>query len=341
MTEVALSQLKVVHPEPLNTAIDSLKAQSKALTQIAQRLGSEFVAAIELILSCPGRTIVSGIGKSGLVGKKIAATLASTGTPSFFIHPTEAYHGDLGMITPDDLVILISYSGETEEVNKLVSPLRNFGNRIISILGNNHSTLARNSDVCLNVTVEREICPNNLAPTTSTLATMAMGDAIAVALIKARDFKPMDFARYHPGGSLGRRLHTRVRDVMRHRNLPFISPEKTVHESMFTMTTGRLGLAIVVEDDLLKGIITDGDLRRAMLRDPNMMNKPVCEFMTKDPVTVQASTLLVDAENLMQEKKISALIVMGDRSEPRKANDICGVLEIYDHKPTDSLLNYG
>lgn len=341
MTEVALSRVVAVHPEPIKTAIQSLNAQSQALTQIAQRLDSEFVAAIELILNCPGRTIVSGIGKSGLVGKKIAATFASTGTPSFFIHPTEAYHGDLGMITPDDLVILISYSGETEEVNKLVSPLRNFGNRIISILGNNQSTLGRHSDVTLNVAVEREICPNNLAPTTSTLATMAMGDAIAVALIKARDFKPMDFARYHPGGSLGRRFHTRVRDVMRHRNLPIISPEKTVHESMFTMTTGRLGLAIVVEGDLLRGIITDGDLRRAMLRDPQMMNKPVREFMTDEPVTVQANTLLVDAEKLMQEKKISALIVMEECCEPSRANDICGVLEIYDNKPTESLLKNG
>lgn len=314
----------------VDVAIESLYAQSQALNQIAQRLSEEFNQAIEFILSSKGRTIISGMGKSGLIGKKMAATLASTGTPSFFIHPAEAYHGDLGMITPEDLIILISYSGETDEVIKLIPSLKDFGNPIIGICGDNLSTLAKYSDITLNVTVEREICPNNLAPTTSSLATMAMGDALAVALIKARNFKPLDFARYHPGGSLGRRLLTRVRDVMRKENLPIVAPNTKVRDCVFTMTSGRLGLALVVEDGLLKGIITDGDLRRAMLQDPDMMNKFVEEFMSFEPVTVSASTMLADAESIMQQHKVRALVVMGERNRPGARDGICGILEIFE-----------
>ncbi len=244
-----------LHTQPnfVKIAVQSLQAQSRALNQIAEQLGDEFDAAIRLILNCCGRVIVSGVGKSGLVGKKISATLASTGTPSFFIHPTEAYHGDLGMIKPEDLVILISYSGETDEVIKLIPSLNEFGNPLISIVGNRNSTIAKHSGIVLDVAVEREICPNNLAPTTSTLATMAMGDALAVALIKARNFKPMDFARFHPGGSLGRRLLARVRDVMRKDNLPIVAPQTTARDCLFTMTTGRLGLVLVVESGRLQG----------------------------------------------------------------------------------------
>lgn len=307
-------------------ATESLLAQSDALRAMAHRLGPEFDRAVDLILTCRGRTIVSGMGKSGLIGKKMVATFASTGTPSFFIHPAEAFHGDLGMITPRDLLILISYSGETEEVIKLLPSLQQFGNRVIAMTGREDSTLAKNSDVVLNIAVEREVCPNNLAPTTSTLATMAIGDALAVALIKARDFKPADFARYHPGGSLGRQLLTRVRDVMR-TNLPMVSPKTTVHECLFTMTSGRMGLALVMEGERLRGIITDGDLRRAMLRDPHMLEKPVAEFMTTNPVTIRAEMNLAEAEALMLEKKIHALVVVDEREGE---DAVCGVLEIYD-----------
>jgi arabinose-5-phosphate isomerase len=333
MNEVALVEQIAEQPDAVKIAIESLHNQARALIQIANRLGDEFNRAIELILACPGRTIVTGMGKSGLIGKKMASTFASTGTPSFFIHPGEAFHGDLGMIIPGDLVILISYSGETEEVIRLIPSLKNFGNPIIGVMGNQRSTLGKHSDITLDVAVEREICPHNLAPTTSTLATLAMGDAMAIVLIKARNFKPMDFARFHPGGSLGRRLLTRVSDVMRTDNLPLVVPSTKVRECVFTMTSGRMGLALVVEDGCLRGIITDGDLRRAMLRDSGMMDKPVREFMTPEPVTVQTDALLVEAEKIMQERKITALIVMRGRSQSGNADDICGVLEIYDRKP--------
>lgn len=306
-------------------AIDSLKAQSEALNLMASRIGVEFENSVNLILETKGRVIISGMGKSGLVGKKMAATFASTGTPSFFIHPAEAFHGDLGMITPDDLLILISYSGETEEVCKLLPSLKHFGCNIISFVGKPTSTLGRASNVVLNVAVEREVCPNNLAPTTSTMSTMGMGDALAVALIKARDFKPMDFARYHPGGSLGRQLLTRVRDAMK-TDIPIVKTDSTVHECLFTMTSGRLGLAVIADDDEIKGVITDGDLRRAMLKDNGLLNKPVLEFANLKPITVQASTMLSDAEDLMRAKKISVLVVVGDRDN----DGICGVLEIFD-----------
>lgn len=310
----------------LRTAADSLIAQSNELKRLAGRLGDEFDHTIELILSCRGRTLISGMGKSGLVGKKIAATFASTGTPSFFIHPAEAFHGDLGMITPDDLIILISYSGETEEITKLLPSLSHFGNQIISMTGKPESTLGLRSDICLNIEVEREVCPNNLAPTTSTLVTMGLGDALAVALIKARGFKPLDFARYHPGGSLGHRLLTRVRDVMK-THLPTVAPDTLVNECLFTMTSGRMGLALVMEETRLIGIITDGDIRRAMLKDTEMLNKPVSLFSSKNPITVNAGAMLSDAEELMRREKLRVLVVTDERAE---SNKVCGILEIFD-----------
>jgi arabinose-5-phosphate isomerase len=305
-------------------AKEALTAQSAAVNALANRIGWEFQHAVELILACSGRVVICGMGKSGLVGKKIAATLASTGTASFFMHPGEAFHGDLGMLTNEDLLVLISYSGETEEVVKLIPSIKGFGNRIIAIAGKSTSTLAKNANVFLDVSVEREVCPNNLAPTTSTLATMAMGDALAVALIQAREFKPMDFARFHPGGSLGRRLLGRVRDVMR-KNLPCIDPKATVRECLFTMTAGRMGLALVMNAEKLQGIITDGDLRRALMKDPHMMEKPVNVFMTRKPFTVDAETNLAEAEGFMVEKKVRALVVTEGEDQR-----VCGVVEIFD-----------
>lgn len=307
-------------------AVDSLKSQSDALNAMANRLGVEFDTAVSLILSCKGRIIISGMGKSGLVGKKMAATFASTGTPSFFLHPAEAFHGDLGMIMRDDLLVLISYSGETEEVTKLLPSLKHFGNPIISLVSSPASTLATHSDVVLNVAVEREVCPNNLAPTTSTMATMGMGDALAVSLIKARDFKPNDFARYHPGGSLGRKLLATVRDAMTVR-LPRVEATSTVHECLFVMTSGRLGLALLMDGDELIGVVTDGDLRRAMLRDNNLLNKQIIEFATLNPITVDANCLLSEAEELMRQKKVRVLIVTGSRETEKQ---VVGVLEIFD-----------
>lgn len=309
------------------TAIESLTIQSTALSTIANRLGGEFDDAVRLILGCKGRVIVSGMGKSGIVGKKIAATFASTGTPSFYVHPGEAIHGDLGMITSDDLIVMISYSGETEEVVKLMPSLKYFGNKIIGMVGSDNTTLGNQADVTLRVDIEREVCPNNLAPTTSALAIMALGDALAVCLIRARDFKPSDFAQFHPGGMLGRRLLSRVGDTMIVDNLPIIGPEESVREAIFCMTSGRLGLAIIVEDDRLLGILTDGDLRRALIMDPTMLDKRVRDFMTPVPVTISADAMVSDAEVLMRKYKIRALIVTGAREG--EEDQVCGLLEIF------------
>jgi len=265
------------------------------------------------------------------VGKKIAATFASTGTPSFYVHPGEAIHGDLGMITADDLIVLLSYSGETDEVVKLLPSLKYFGNRIIGIVGATDTTLGRQADVVLRINVEREVCPNNLAPTTSALAIMALGDALAVCLIKARDFKPSDFAQFHPGGMLGRRLLARVGDVMKTDNLPLIGPDETVRDAIFCMTSGRLGLAIIVQGNRLMGILTDGDLRRALIMDPTMMDKSVRDFMTPVPVTISANSMVTDAEVLMRKYKIRALVVTDAREG--QEDQVCGLLEIFADDP--------
>ena len=309
------------------TAIESLRTQSRALENLAERIGNEFDEAVGLILGCKGRVIVSGMGKSGIVGKKMAATFASTGTPSFYVHPGEAIHGDLGMITAEDLIVLISYSGETDEIVKLLPSLKYFGNRIIAIVGADDTRLGRQADVTLRADIEREVCPNNLAPTTSALAIMALGDALAVCLIRARDFKPSDFAQFHPGGMLGRRLLSRVSDVMVTDKLPLIGPDESVREAIFCMTSGRLGLAIIVKDNRLLGILTDGDLRRALIMDPTMLDKPTRDFMTPVPVTIPADAMVTDAEALMRKYKIRALIVTGAREGER--DEVCGVLEIF------------
>ena len=201
----------------LQIARETLSVEEKALGQLSEKLDITFTEVVDLILNCKGRLVIGGIGKSGLVGKKMVATFASTGTPSFFLHPTEAFHGDLGMLKPIDVVMLISYSGETDDVNKLIPSLKNFGNKIIALTSNKNSTLARHADYVLDISVEREVCPNNLAPTTSVVVTMALGDALAVCLMRARDFQPEDFAKFHPGGSLGRRLLCRVKDQMQTR----------------------------------------------------------------------------------------------------------------------------
>lgn len=307
-------------------AQESLRVQSTALAQLATRLDQHFILATQSIIDCTGRVIVCGMGKSGLIGQKMAATFASTGTPSFALHPGEAFHGDLGMIQPEDLVILLSYSGETDEVLKLIPSLKDFGNKILAITGNPQSSLARHADIHLDVSVERETCPNNLAPTTSTIATMAMGDALAVALMKARNFQPGDFARFHPGGSLGRRLLTRVRDVMHADNLPQVLPSTPLRDILLTMTQGRLGIALVMQDKTLQGIITDGDLRRAMLDDTAQLNtRTAADLMTANPITIQDDAKIVDAEQIMMEKKIKILVATDAQQQ------VTGVLEIFDN----------
>ncbi|SMB80808.1 arabinose-5-phosphate isomerase [Pasteurella testudinis DSM 23072] len=294
----------------IRIAQETLTIEEQAISRLRLRLDSEFSQVVEAILHCEGRLVVAGIGKSGLIGKKMVATFASTGTPSFFLHPTEAFHGDLGMLKPIDIVILISYSGETDDVNKLIPSLKNFGNRIIAMTGNRESTLAKHADYVLDISVEREACPNNLAPTTSALVTLALADAMAVALIKARDFQPMDFARFHPGGSLGRRLLSRVRDMMQ-TSLPIVTPETAFADCVATMTEGRRGVAIVMEQAQLKGVITDGDIRRAFTaKGIKCMRLQAKDIMSSNPKTIQADTYLSQAEDYMRQHKIHSLIVL-------------------------------
>lgn len=302
--------------------VDSVKIVADAVTDQVNILkkwqekvinNHNIATAVELIINCNGRTIISGVGKSGLIGKKIVATFASTGTPSFFLHPTEAFHGDLGMIKPSDVLILISYSGETDEVNKLIPSLKNFGNKIIGITGNAESTLAKHCDVFLDIGVEREICPNNLAPTSSTLITLALGDALAVALMHQRDFKPEDFAKFHPGGSLGRKLLSKVSDYMISEDLPFVTEETTLASCLLKMTSTKSGVAFVGSAENLQGIITDGDIRRALVANNMNIDVTAKSIMTLKPLEVLDTEYLVKAENLLQENKVRTLVVKNSK----------------------------
>ena len=299
----------------LSYANETLSLYAEAISRLNHNLSDNFNQVVEMILNCEGRVVVAGIGKSGLVGKKMVATFASTGTPSFFLHPTEAFHGDLGMLKPIDVVILISYSGETDDVNKLIPSLKNFGNKIIAMTGKPGSTLARHSDLVLDISIEREACPNNLAPTTSSLVTMALGDALAIALIKARDFKAEDFARFHPGGSLGRKLLCRVRDVMQ-RKLPITSPQSLFSQCLDVMNEGRMGVALVMENEQLLGIITDGDIRRTLAKlGAESLAQTAQQIMTKNPKTISENSFLTQAEELMKEKHIHSLVAVTEEGK--------------------------
>ncbi len=300
--------------------------QSGTLADLADRVDETFRRFVETIHATVGHLVVIGVGKSGIIGRKIASTLASTGTPALFINAAEAHHGDLGMVTSRDTALLISYSGETEEVVGLVPHLRRMNVKVIAMVGQRDSSLARACDLALDISVDREICPNNLAPTSSTLATLAMGDAVAVALMGLKDFGSRDFARFHPGGSLGRRLHTRVKDVMRKSELPVVAPNETVGESLMTITKGRLGLLLVMNGERLVGLVTDGDLRRAMQRYENLLTVRVSEIMTENPVTIDEDTLLADAHQRMQAMKLKALVVVNGEGR------VTGVVEVFDDK---------
>ena len=303
----------------------ALREQGLALTALSERVDSSFEQAVEMMYTCKARVIISGMGKSGLIGRKIAATLASTGTMSFFMHPGEAFHGDLGMIRSDemaDIVVLISYSGETDEVLKLIPSLKSFGTKIIAITGGLNSTLAANADVVLDGSVKEEVCPNNLAPTTSTTVALAIGDALAVALIKARNFQPLDFARFHPGGSLGRKLLTRVKDVMRTKRLPLVSRSMPITDVLITMTDTRTGFALVVdEQNNLEGVISDGDLRRYLVNHDNLKGLFAADLMMHEPICVNQNTMLADAEQLMRNQHIKWLVATDDQ------NKVCGILD--------------
>lgn len=288
----------------------SIEAQAVAL--LADRLDNSFADAVERILSSNGRVIVCGMGKSGIIGKKIAATLASTGTPSFFMHPGEAYHGDLGMVTADDIFVAISNSGETDEVLKLIPFLKDNGNYLVAFTGNSTSTLAKAAHSHLDIGVPEEACPLKLAPTSSTTATLAMGDALAVTLMKARDFRPESFARFHPGGSLGRRLLSKVEDEMITSKLPLVNEEAQVLEVIKAISFGSLGLAIVTLADGW-GLVTDGDIRRAIECHGNdVFNKRAADLMTRYPSKVSIGTRIEDAILLMDKHNITSLLVFQD-----------------------------
>lgn len=309
--------------DAIKIAKEVFEIESKTILDLCDNLDENFSKTIDLILSIKGRCVVSGMGKSGHIGAKIAATLASTGTPSFFMHPGEALHGDLGMITSEDVLLAISNSGETEEVLKLIPVIKKRKIPLIVMAGNQNSTLAKQADIFINIAVKKEACPLQLAPTSSTTATLAMGDAIAVALMRARKFRPDDFALFHPGGSLGRKLLTRVGDLMVSNNLPIVSPESEFNELVDVMTSGKLGLCIVLENEKLVGIITDGDLRRALrANDKPRFNFKAKEIMSEKPKTIEASAMASEAEELMLKYKIKEIVVT-------QAEKIVGIIQLY------------
>jgi arabinose-5-phosphate isomerase len=276
------------------------------------RIGAEFAAACDLILGCRGRVVVSGMGKSGHVARKLAATLASTGTPAFFVHPAEASHGDLGMVTRDDVFVALSNSGRTEELLAIVVPVKRQGARLVAITGDAGSPLAREADVHLDARVDKEACPLNLAPTASTTAALALGDALAVALLDARGFGEDDFARSHPGGSLGRRLLTRVADVMRTGEaLPSVAAGSRLPAAILEVTRKRIGMtAVVAPDGRLAGVFTDGDLRRLLERTTDLGALAVDDVMTRTPATISPEALAVEAVRRMEERRVNQLVVV-------------------------------
>lgn len=292
-------------------AAQCLRDEAQAILSLIPQLDEQFDKAVDMIYNCSGKVILTGVGKSGHIGAKIAATLSSTGTPAFYVSPLDLYHGDLGVITTDDVVIAISHSGMTDELLRFVPFLIDEGITLIGISSNPDSLLARNSTCHINVGISHEACPLNLAPTSSTTATLAMGDALACALIERRQFKERDFARFHPGGSLGKRLLTRARDVMRSEDLPVISPDMPLPETVVHVSEGRLGLCVIVEDGQIQGIITDGDVRRAMQKlQERFFKMPVSSVMTRSPKSVSPDTKISDIQRIMQLNKIHAVLVV-------------------------------
>lgn len=311
----------------LEVARKAIHTETLALQRLERSLDESFVEAVEAVLSCSGKVIVTGMGKSGLVSRKIAATLASTGTPSFYLHPGEAFHGDLGMISREDVVLALSYSGETDEILKIVPFIHDNGNTLIALTGNRESSLAKNANIHLDVSVRAEACILHLAPTSSTTAQIAMGDALAVALMKARNFTSVDFARLHPGGSLGRRLLMKVENIMRRTNLPVVDTDCSAKDMIHAVSRGGLGLIVICDGDKIEGIVTDGDIRRAMeRRGKDFFDIKAVDIATKHPKTIGMRAKLIDAEKLMTQHKVNSLLVTDDDGK------LVGVVQIYDIK---------
>ena len=296
-----------------------LNIEAEAIQQLVDRINDDFVRGVELILACEGKVVVTGVGKSGIIGQKLASTLASTGTPAFFLHPTEGLHGDLGMLERKDIVLAISNSGETNELSQILPLIKRYGNKLIVLTGGANSTLAQAGDVVLDVSVPEEACPLGLAPTASTTAALAMGDALAVALLEKRGFNKEDFAILHPGGKLGKRLLLTVRDLMHVGDeLPRVYEDTLMKEAVVEITSKRLGVTGVMnEREELVGVITDGDLRRALERHPDLLERTAVEAMTQNPKWIEADTLAAQAVQRMEEYAITSLFVFdkaGDKT---------------------------
>ncbi|BAF73300.1 KpsF/GutQ family sugar-phosphate isomerase [Sulfurovum sp. NBC37-1] len=310
----------------IQIAQETFQTEAEALLTMTERLDQNFLDAIETIFSTKGKLIVTGVGKSGLVGAKMAATFASTGTSSFFLHPTEALHGDLGMIGKDDTLLAISSSGESEELTKILPHIKRFEIQLIGLTGNADSTLARYADVWIDISVEKEACPLNVAPTTSTTLTMALGDALAVALMHKRGFRKEDFASFHPGGSLGKRLFVKIKDLMRTENLPVIKENTPLKEAVVAMSEGKLGTVLVVdENDAFTALLSDGDLRRALMREDFSMEQPAIDYATQHPKSYSNTELLAsEALEIIENERIQLLPITDE------AGKIIGVLHIHD-----------
>ena len=308
----------------IETALSLTQAYKLGIERFENMLGDEFSKAVKLLGKSSAHIIICGMGKSGLVGRKISSTLASTGTPSIFLHPAEAIHGDLGKVQKKSIVLLISYSGETGEIIALIPALKRLEVTIIALTGVKESTLASKSDIILDTSVDREACPLNLAPTTSSMITMVLGDALAVSLMEVKNFKQEDFALTHPGGSLGKRLLSSVKDEMKQNNLPFVEKQSTVQEVLVKMTEGRLGLALVGSKEKLHGVITDGDIRRALIDNNQFSQLKAIDLMNKNPLTAFESDNLQVAEKRMREAKVQCLVVKNN------INEVVGVIQIFE-----------
>ncbi|MBI3602947.1 MAG: KpsF/GutQ family sugar-phosphate isomerase [Nitrospirae bacterium] len=303
-----------------------LEIEARAIAELIDRLDHRFTEAVDLLYSCTGKVVISGMGKSGLIGQKIAATLASTGTPAFFLHPAEGIHGDLGMLARRDVLLAISNSGETEEVLKLLPFVKRLGIGVIAMTGRIPSTLAKNSDVILDVSVSEEACPMGLAPTASTTATLAMGDALAIALLQKRGLKEEDFAQFHPGGTLGRRLLLKVRDLMHQGDaIPRVQGQASIREAIMEMTTKKLGMTTVVDTTgQLLGVITDGDLRRHLEKGSDLGKSPARDLASKHPRTIGPDELAARAVQIMEQFSITSLVVC------EEGNRVVGILHLHD-----------
>lgn len=307
----------------IESAKKTLLSESQSIAKIIDYIDNSFVEAVETIYNTKGRLIVTGIGKSAIIAQKIVATMNSTGTPSMFLHASEAIHGDLGMVQDGDVVICISKSGNSPEIKVLVPLLKRFGNKLIGITGNVTSFLGKESDITLNTYVENEACPNNLAPTNSTTAQLVMGDAMAVSLMKMRNFKAEDFAKYHPGGALGKKLLLRVKDMLDTSRKPFVSPDSSIKNVIVEISEKRLGVAAVIENDKVVGIITDGDIRRMLNKTETITGLTAKDIMTVNPKTIKTSDMVADALNILEDFSITQLVVV-DNDEYK------GVIHLHD-----------